>query len=313
MRRGRGALLASLAITVCSRTALADPSEQERTLANALFDEARVLMAAGQYAQACPKFAESMRLQPGGGTLLNLGVCHEHEGKIATAWGELKAALAIARRDGRADRETLALERLAVTEARLSYVTVRVSGEARLEGLDLRLDGASFAEPSWGSARPIDPGEHSLVVSAPGYERREIKLTIRADGGRASVDVPRLEPSRPGRVVPEHRSPLRGWHVAALVSGGIGLVGIGLGAGFGVSAESAWADAEAGCPRPDRCTTAGAEAATDAARRADLSTLGFVVGGAGLGLGAILFATGPSLVVEPVQGGAVVAVEARWP
>lgn len=192
MRSRPWSVLGALVLTLMPGAAFADPTEHNRVLANALFDEARALMAEGRFADACPKFAESLRLQPGGGTLLNLGVCHEKEGKTATAWGELKAALALGRRDGREDREKLALERLAVVERQLSYLTIRVGGDARVEGLEVRLDGAAFREPSWGSARPIDPGEHVLVVTAPGHKRFETTFTIKGDGHRASVDVPRL-------------------------------------------------------------------------------------------------------------------------
>ncbi len=305
-------VLGSLALALLPEAALADSTEQDRVLANALFDEARALMADGRYAEACPKFAESLRLQPGGGTLLNLGVCHEKEGKTATAWGELKAALALARRDGREDREKLALERIAVVEPQLSYVTIRVGADARLEGLEVRLDGTVFRAPSWGSARPIDPGEHRLVVSAPGHARFESTFSIQGDGHRATVDVPHLVPL-PELPPAKHDSILKGQHVAGIVAGGLGLIGMAFGAGFGVSAQSEWSDAESGCPRPDRCTAEGADAAADAARHADISTVGFVVGGVGLGLGALLFATGPSLVVSGAPEGAVASLRLRWP
>jgi hypothetical protein len=48
--------------------------------ATALFDEGRRVMAENHYAEACPKLAESERLAPSGGTLINLADCYEHAG-----------------------------------------------------------------------------------------------------------------------------------------------------------------------------------------------------------------------------------------
>src|ERR1019366_5157952 len=55
--------------------------------AEALFEEGRSLVAAGKYAEACPKFADSERLGPSVATLLNLAKCWGRGGRTAPAWG----------------------------------------------------------------------------------------------------------------------------------------------------------------------------------------------------------------------------------
>src|SRR4051794_28643756 len=87
--------------------ARANAPASDRNRAQVWFDQARGIMAQGKYAVACGKLAESQRLDPGGGTLLNLAICHEKEGKLATAWEECHEARSMALRDRRSEREKL--------------------------------------------------------------------------------------------------------------------------------------------------------------------------------------------------------------
>lgn len=65
--------------------------ETERGAAEALFTEARELMSQGKFAEACPKLVSSYQLDPGLGTLLNLGVCYKSKGQIASAWSTFRS------------------------------------------------------------------------------------------------------------------------------------------------------------------------------------------------------------------------------
>ena len=90
------AAAAALALTLTS-----DASAQERdpAAAQALFDQGQALVNAGKPEEACPKLAESYRLDPGIGTQFHLAACHELEGRIASAWAEFLEVASVDRAD----------------------------------------------------------------------------------------------------------------------------------------------------------------------------------------------------------------------
>ena len=81
------------------------------------------------------------------------------------------------------------------------------------------------------------------------------------------------------------------WRVGALVAGGIGVVSVGLGAGFGVAALSDAATARKDCAGNVCSSRRGVEAAQAAAKSANIATVGLALGGSLLAasLASILF------------------------
>jgi hypothetical protein len=189
--RSVAASLAMFALFVAGTARAATPEEQR--LAQALFDDGRRLMEEERFAEACPKLAESQRLDPGGGTLLNLAICYEGEGKLATANLQFAEALREAIRDGRKDREEIARQRLAEIERSVPRVTVVVPPAARRPELSVRLDALELRPAAWGVATEVDPGKHVVEASLPGAAPWRTEITVSA-GEKKVVEIPPLAP-----------------------------------------------------------------------------------------------------------------------
>lgn len=184
----------ALSIVCSSRAAMAaGPSGRDAAMAEALFQEAQKLMDQKNYEEACPKFAESQRLDPGTGTLLNLAVCHEKQGKVAMAWAEFNDALGEAQRDARNDRVQFAQQHIQAVEARLPKLTVTLSNEAaQIASIHLTLDGNDLGKAALGIATPVDPGEHTVEASAAGKQTFHRTVVLK-ESEQQKLDIPALE------------------------------------------------------------------------------------------------------------------------
>lgn len=171
-------------------------SSPDAVRAQQLFDEARQLMTEKRYSEACPKFAESQVLDPGGGTILNLGICRKLEGRTATAFRLLSEALAQARAAGRSDRVATAERHLAELTPKLSRLTVVPPPNAPPD-LVLSLDGAPLDAERWRQAFPLDPGEHELTATRPGYVPWSQRFAIAPEADSRTIEAPVLSPEAP--------------------------------------------------------------------------------------------------------------------
>jgi hypothetical protein len=176
-----------LAGAITATVAHAQPPEGQR-----LFEEGRALMLDGNFAEACPRLAESQRLAPHLVTLLNVGVCHEKLGKVATAWVDFQQALTSARTEGDQERARFAQTRLDAIGPRVPWLVISAPAESRPDGLEVTLDGAALDTFALGKEIPVDPGHHVLAARAPKHKPIEGSLEL-AEGDHKTWALPQLE------------------------------------------------------------------------------------------------------------------------
>jgi tetratricopeptide (TPR) repeat protein len=196
-----GGAVVALALSLALHGPAAAQTETRAAVAEALYRQARDLMAAGKYDEACPKFAESQRLDPATGTLLNLAACHEKQGRFATAWLEYSDAQMAARRDAREDRVEYARARAHELEPKLSRLTLSLAPGADDPALNIELDGASVGRAVIGAPTPVDPGRHTVRVSAPGKNPWSASIEIGVTEQQSLV-IPPLETAPPEVAAP---------------------------------------------------------------------------------------------------------------
>jgi hypothetical protein len=280
--------------------------------AEALFQEGKRLLEAQAYAEACPKLAESYRLDPATGTLLALALCHEKANRLATAWATYTDTAARAAQDGNAAREKAARDRAQALAGRTSKLTITVAPELQATaGLTVKRGGVLVGASSFGTQVPVDGGEHVIEASAPGRKPFRATVRVRDEGDAQSVAVGPLE-ALPAKGAPEE--PSRGLgplQMGGVVAASAGVLAIGIGTGFAVHAAAKdSASKENGLCSPDnRCGAQGTALRNSALAAADVSTGLFVAGGVLAAGGVALFVFGrrsgaspPSVQTAPVVG-----------
>jgi hypothetical protein len=184
-------------------------------------------------------------------------------------------------------------------------------------------DGEEVGAPAWGSALPIDPGDHVVEVTARGKSPWKTTVNVGPKGDKRSVSVPVLEdastlPLPPGSfaatVTPaaeEHRGMSR-TKLAGFVLGGAGLVVLGVGSYFGIEAVGKSSDSKAICPLAS-CNAPTAISDNNAAKT-DAFVADFAIGAGvvAIGVGAVLVLTSHgSTAASPSRGSRLVPMVGR--
>jgi hypothetical protein len=315
------AAIGALACFAAAGTASAATPAQKQ--AQALLKQGKQLMDARQYARACATFAESQGLAPSPSTLLQLALCHEKEGKIATAYGEFNSVVSQARSNDPSAKT--ARQHADALSAKLPRLTIKVPFGWDGKNLSVTLDGQPVSSTSWNLPNSIDPGPHKVVASAKGNPPWTKTIVVTGPGDERTVEVLAAQPKEvsPEEVaqkekklenpfdgeggepkqIEESSGPPRSVAGIVLLSSGIAVTSLGL--YFGYQAITLREDSNQRC-RPG-CNQEGVDLNDRAKTNAWLSNFGVGLGLAGVAVGAYLLLRAPD-ASSPSEG----AKETSW-
>ncbi len=320
---GASAALAAFVLLVVAGVAPAVHAQTptQKAAAAARFEEARKLYKAGKLEQACPKFVESYELEPTIGTMLNIARCYEDQGKLASAWVSYNQVAAEAKQAGQRDRAAYANKKANELKPKVGTLTIEVT--TPLDDMKIERGEEVVPEAAWGIAVPIDAGEHTIVVTAPGKQPWSHTVTLGARAEALVVTVPALEdvPVEPvpaaepadgdagidGADATEGGSilPVLGW-----VAIGVGLAGVGAGVGLRVVALNKDDESLAHCDPNDVtfCNAEGVALREEATGLQLGSLIAFVAGGVIAATGVVLVVADAAADDDPSDVGAALQV-----
>lgn len=285
--------------------------------AQKLFDEGKALMKTHALDEACTKFEQSDKLDPGVGTELWLADCYERNGKLVAAYKQYSATekLAVSLQD---HRDAVAHKRASALLSKVSKLVVTLPAARPIEGIELRVDGAVAAS---GDAVVVDPGTHLVEASAPGYEHWESKVLVGGDTATVGVVVEPLVRKVVEAAAPAAEAPPApalpasdalgvtsapdltsgsSFRIAAPVTVTAGLVALGFGTAFALLGQSNRneSNAHGHCPSANACDVYGAQLRQNALTDDVVSAVSLVAGGALVVTGVTMFLLAPVTTVE---------------
>lgn len=226
---------AALALTLCALTSPQVARAGERRLTDQQISELEDLATRGQAAceskrfSACHTlFTQAQAMLPWPPHEYYLGEALVGMGKLLegiAAWRQMLANNVAPTDPVVADAVELAKQRLADVEASVPSVLFQVPNE-HLGKVNIQLDGRLIASTEIEQQLQLDPGEHSIQLSQPGYAAKRHKLTL-APGVHQRLLVALEALPAPGQQLPPE--PATSWRVPV----GWTLTGVGAGAMIG--------------------------------------------------------------------------------
>jgi hypothetical protein len=208
-----------------------------------------------------------------------------------------------------------------VTDATPSVVfEVKDAAGNDVSAVRVTMDGTLLVDHLGASAIPIDPGEHTFhfdgadptqavekkFVVRDGEKNRHLAVTM--GGAPPPVAAPPPAPApAPPPATPDQapQSTWSGQKTAAVVAAGVGIIGIGVGAAFGVMTLSGYSNSKNECGSGCSSSSTAESDWNNANTSATISDIGFIAGGVLVAGAAVLWFTAPSgahVQVTPAAG-----------
>ena len=185
---------------------------------------------------------------------------------------------------------------LAVVEGAIPSVVFQVKDASGndVSAVRVSMDGAPLVDHVGAAAVTVDPGAHTFRFEAAGASQPVEKSFVLRDGEKNRPLAITLGTAQAPQLSSQSKAPWRGQRTLALVAGGAGVAGLGLGVVFGLVASSSWNNAKGECGTGCTPTSPAQADKNSASSQATLSTVGFIAGGVLVAGAAVLWFTAPS-------------------
>jgi hypothetical protein len=328
----RGACLLVWTLMALSASSASAQSEPEnRATARALAEAGHDALEAKDYKKGEDLFRRADALFHAPTISLGLARSQAGEGRFVESFESYSRIIREANTSTPVFADALedAKKEVSTVEGRRSRTVISVAGP---ETPQVTVDDVPVKNEVLGVALFVNPGTHILKASAAGYRPASQAFTV-AEGATENVALTMerapeevvalpapattvatpLPPTADITSTPAHRD-----HLASFIAFGVGGAGLALGAVTGALALGKHSTLSNECPGGTCSTTSAHSDLDNYHTQAGLSTVGFIVGGAGIAAGVILWFVAPSSPrastgsVSPYVGPGSVGVTGRF-
>jgi hypothetical protein len=316
-----------LPLALLARPASAAPSAADRETARGLLDQ-------GDRDFAQRDFAAALRAYHAADALMHVPTTAIEVARVQVELGQLiearETALAIWRSPHQPDepaafaraRDAAVLLANSVA-ARIPSLLVTVSGLPAGVTPRISVDGDPVPIEVAGLPRKVDPGRHTVLVTAPGYAPVSRDVSV-AEQAHVSVEAPMSEATAglqpPPLPITDKPAPSKALSYTLWGVGGAGVLG---GATTGILSMTTTSDARKYCNAYGVCRQAAQPDLNHATALAWASDIAFGVGLVGAAVGTLLYFTGPRekptgkfvtfrLTASPARSGGVLGVKGKF-
>jgi hypothetical protein len=243
------------------------PEQQDGADAKTLFLRGGKLFAQQRFAEALAALEQSYQLQPSPNSNLLIARCLRDLGRLVEALEhfqatENEARARVAAGESKKYRDTQEAAATEGSEVRQRLGTIHIQVTHAPEASVVEVDGKPTQLPADGALDVLHATGQAVIVVRPPSGAPAMRTVQVVAGGESSVSIevaPEAPPPDKGPVkdpvketvtakVLEGAPRQRPWAApAALVSGGVGLLGFGLFAGFGAHSQAIYQDLESAC------------------------------------------------------------------